>query len=251
MGTKDNPARAMILAAGAGTRLKPLTIKTPKALLPIDGTPLIVHQIGWLKSWGISQVAINLHHLGIKIKEFLGDGSRFGVKITYSPEEILLGTAGGVKRMESLFTETFVVLYGDVLTDFNLGNLIKFHRTKKSIATLALIEVNNAENVGVVEIDEKGRVKSFIEKPRGNYKTKALGNGGVYVLEKDIFNYIPREGFSDFAYNTFPDLIKYNMPLYGYVLDTGSYLLDIGIMDNYQKANGDVKAGKVKVRHEL
>ena len=149
----------MVLAAGEGTRLRPLTLETPKVLLPIRGKPLIESTIGWLKSHGIFEVVVNLHHLGDKIRDFLGDGSRFGVEVTYSAEETLLGTAGGVKRMEHFFDDdTFVVVYGDVLTDFNLSKMIQFHREKKATATLAILKVPNPWEVGMVEMNQEGRI---------------------------------------------------------------------------------------------
>ena len=156
------PARAMILAAGEGTRLRPLTLETPKALLPIRGRPLIEHQLFWLNHHGIREVAINLYHLGNKIKDHLGDGSRFGMKICYSPEETLLGTAGGVKRIEHFFNDTFVVVYGDILTDFDLSDMVKFHREKKAVATLAIFEAPNPWEVGVVELNKEGRILSLL-----------------------------------------------------------------------------------------
>lgn len=242
--------KAMILAAGEGTRLKPLTLTVPKVLLPIGGVLLIEYTLSWLRSHGISEVAINLCHRGDKIKDFLGNGSRFGMKLFYSPEETLLGTAGGVKRMEHFFNDTFVVLYGDILTDFDLRDMIRFHQGEKTMATLALLEVPNPWEVGVVEINEGGRILSFVEKPPRGFETGNLGSGGVYVLGKEILNYIPGKGYSDFAYDIFPKLMELGLPLYGYLLKPENYLIDIGTTEKYQKANADVKAGRVKVRYE-
>ena len=242
--------QAMILAAGEGIRLRPLTLETPKVLLPVGGVPLIEHTLIWLKNYGISEVAINLHHMGEKIKEFLGDGSRFEMKVSYSPEETLLGTAGGVKRMEHFFKSTFVVVYGDVLTDFNLTDMIQFHRKKEAMATLAVLEIPNPWAVGVVEINEQGRVLSFVEKPPCGSEAGNLASGGVYILEREILDYIPGGVFSDFAYDIFPQLIEPSFPIYGYALKPEDYLTDIGTIDKYQKANEDVKAGRVKIRYE-
>ena len=236
--------KAMILAAGEGTRLRPLTLEVPKALLPINGTPLIEHTLLWLKHHGISEVAINLHHLGHKLKEFLGNGARFGMKVVYSEEEILLGTAGGVKRMEDFFEGTFVVFYGDNLTDFNLSAMIELHRQKKGVATLALFEPSNPSEVGIVEMDEKGRVSRLIEKPESpvlNSRHPARANGGVYILEKEVLDHIPSAGFSDFAFDIFPKLIGFGLPVYGYSLETKAHFIDIGTMEKYQRANRDFK----------
>jgi mannose-1-phosphate guanylyltransferase len=187
----SNVLKAMILAAGKGVRLKPLTLESSKVLLPIGSVPLICHTLTWLKRYGISQVAINLHHLSNKIRDFVGDGSKFGVGISYSYERDLLGTAGGVKKMEKFFNNTFLVVYGDVLTNIDLSNVIGFHYEKRATATLVLSEITNPREVGIVQLDERNRVIKFIEKPqRGIYKG-SLANGGIYVMEKEILEYVP------------------------------------------------------------
>lgn len=251
----------MILAAGEGTRLRPLTLETPKVLLLIGGRPLIEHQLFWLKSHGIQEVAINLHHLGHKIKDYLSDGSRFGMKIYYSPEEMLLGTAGGVKRMERFFDSTFAIIYGDVLTNFDLSAMIQFHRQKNALATLALFHLPAQETlstqrtqqspileVGVVEMDKEGRILSLVEKPQSlvsGPQPPTLASGGVYVLEKQVLDYIPDQSFSDFAYDIFPKLIELGLPIYGYLLKPEDYLIDIGTIEKYHKANEDIERFKV------
>ncbi len=239
--------KAMILAAGEGTRLRPLTLDTPKALLPVAGVPLIEHTILWLKRHSVGEVVINLHHLGKKVTDFLGDGSRLGVKIAYSPEQTLLGTAGAVRRVEQSFDGTFVVLYGDVITDFNLSAMIDFHQQKKAIATLALLRVSNPWEVGVVRLNGDGRLLSFAEKPPRGSEPGNLANSGVYVLEKEILDYIPREGFCDFAYDIFPRVIRLGLPVYGYRLNKDDYLVDIGTPEKYQQANEEMESGKVKI----
>jgi len=239
--------KAMILAAGEGTRLSPLTLETPKVLLPIARIPLIEYTLSWLKSHGISEIAINLHHLGGKIKDFLGDGSRFGVKISYSTEERLLGTAGGVKRMEHFLNGTFVVFYGDNLTDFDLSVMIKFHQEKKAMATLAVFEASKPWEVGIVEMNDEGEILNFVEKPEPGSEVGNLANSGVYVLEEEILRYITSQSFSDFASDIFPKLIKLGLPIYSYLLRPQDYFIDIGTPDKYQKANEDMKAEKVKI----
>ncbi len=275
----------MLLAAGEGTRLKPLTLETPKVLLPIGGQPLIEYQLSWLKHHGISELAINLYHLSGRIKKFLGDGSRFGVKISYSTEEKLLGTAGGVKKMEHFFNDTFVVFYGDVLTNFDLQAMIQLHQAKKALATLAIFKAPTPTEVGIVEMSPEGRILSFVEKPQSlapspqspapspqspapspqslapspqslapspqspvsslqplisSPQSPTLASGGVYILEKEVLNYIPTQGFSDFAYDIFPKLIELSLPIYGYVLKPQDYLIDIGTIGKYNQANKDV-----------
>lgn len=233
--------KAMILAAGEGTRLRPLTLTMPKPLVPVAGVPVIEYILRWLKSHDINAVAINLHHLADRVMEFIGDGSRFGVRIVYSPETTLLGTAGGVKRMADFFDDTFVVVYGDVLTDFNLSAMVRFHRHKKAVATLALINVPNPWEVGVVEIDPDGRVLDFVEKPPRGSERGTLGSGGVYILEKEILDYVPDGVFWDFAYHVFPEVIRLGLPVYGYCLNNGDHLLDIGSLEKYRQANEDMR----------
>jgi len=249
MAMSSEIAQAMILAAGEGTRLRPLTLETPKLLLPVGGRPLIEHTLAWLKSHGISQVAINLHHLGDKIKDFLDDGSRFGMKLVYSREEKLLGTAGGVKKIEEFFHGTFVVVYGDVITDFDLSAMLRFHRQKRAVATVAILEVPNPRDVGIVKMGGGNRILSFVEKPSYGTEVGNLGSGGVYIMEREILNYIPGTGYSDFAYDIFPKLVELNRPVYGYCLKPDDYLIDIGNIEKYRKANEDIEASKVKIRY--
>lgn len=253
--------RAMILAAGEGTRLRPLTLETPKVLLPLGGVPLICYTLAWLRKHGISGVVINLHHLGEKIREFLGDGSRFGLKIVYSPEEILLGTAGGVKKMERLLAaksqssvaNLLVVAYGDVLTDLDLSAMIGFHRAKKALATLALFQATEPREVGVVKLDKEDRMVSFMEKPESPIPnpqpSPILANGGIYILQREFLDYIPGQGFVDFACDIFPKLIELGLPIYGYRLQPGDYLIDIGSPEKYRQANCDVEAGRLRIRY--
>jgi mannose-1-phosphate guanylyltransferase/phosphomannomutase len=248
--------RAMILAAGEGTRLRPLTLKTSKALLPVDGVPLIAYTLTWLGLHGISEVAINLCHLGDKIKLFVGNGSQFGMKVTYSEENSPLGTAGGVKKMANFFDGTFVVFYGDNLTDFNLSAMIRFHQRKEAAATIAAFKPLDPSQVGMIEMDKDGRIYNLVEKSQNatvgqisrvsGLQPSGLANAAVYILEPEVLSYIEDGKVSDFAYDVFPKLIDDGAQVYGYQLESDAYFIDIGTMKNYQRANEDVKAGKVK-----
>ncbi len=244
--------KAMILAAGEGTRLRPLTLETPKPLLTINGTPLIEHTLNWLKSHGIKEVAINLYHLGEQIKDYLDDGSWMGMKIIYSEEETLLGTSGGVKKVEAFFDGSFVVFYGDTLTDFDLAEMIELHCEKKASASIALFEASDPSQYGIVKMDEAGRINGFVEKPQApipDLMPPLLANAGVYVIDKEVMSYVPESGFSDFGYDIFPKLIDTGVPIYGYQLKTDDYFIDTGTIEKYHQANEDAKARKVKIRH--
>lgn len=236
----------MILAAGEGTRLQPSTLETPKVLLPVGGAPLICHTLTWLGTHGISQAAINLHHLGDKIRDFLGDGSGLGMEIVYSREGELLGTAGGVKRMADGLRETFVVIYGDVLTDLDLGAMVQFHAKVGAIATIAVQQVEDAAGKGVARLDGEGRLHSFVEKPTSSPRSRCLINTGVYVLEPEILEYI-QPGCSDFGVDVFPALAERGVRLYGWRLRPWEYLIDIGTLGAYRQANEDMAKGRVNV----
>jgi len=243
-------SRAMILAAGKSTRLRPLTVDIPKSLLSLGNTPIIIHQLRWLKRYGVNNVVVNLYHYGEKIKAALGDGTKFGMDISYSSEETLLGTAGGVKRMESFFDTTFYVVYGDTISDVNLLSMADFHRRKKTLMTIALFETANTRETGVCEINEDARLISFTEKPPEGKERSNLSNGGIYILEPEILKYIPEGSSSDFGYDILPGLIEENVPVYGYLLGPDDYLIDIGTIDKYNQAKNDVNAGKVKILDE-
>lgn len=245
-----NIEKAMILAAGEGTRLRPLTLDTPKSLLPVGNTPIIVHQLRWLKSYGVNKVVINLCHKGEKIKAELGNGARYGIDIRYSEEEYLLGTAGGVKRMESFFNETFIVLYGDTISDVNLSSITELHRRKQAIMTIVLFETERTWETGVVEIDEGGKLTDFIEKPPKGKEHGSFSNGGIYILEPEIFSYIADDGFYDFGYDVFPRLIEEKVLVYGYLLNPDDYLIDIGTIEKYHQVNEDMNAGRMKLPYE-
>jgi len=243
---KNSTTKAMVLAAGKGTRLMPLTLDTPKPLLPVGDVPIIIRQINWLKQHGITEVVINLFRMGEKFQAELGDGSRFGIDISYSIEDNLLGTAGGLKRMEHLFDETFSVIYSDILTDFNLLDMMEFHKNRKALMTINIIQTTKSWEVGIVELDTDGRLKSFTEKPEPGAETSNLSNGGIYILEPDIFKYIPADSFCDFGFHIIPKLLQANLPVYGYELHPDDYLIDVGNIEKYQQADRDVRNGIVK-----
>jgi len=239
--------KAMVLAAGLGTRLRPLTDLISKPMAPIANRPVMEHIIKLLAKHGFRDIVCNLHYFPDVIKNHFGDGSKWGVNIVYSFEEKLLGTAGGVRKVEDFFQgQTFLVISGDALTDIDLSNAYDFHKEKKGIATLVLTEVEDTTQFGVVILDENKRIKGFQEKPLSGEAKSNLANSGIYFFEPDIFKYMPPKGqFYDFGKNLFPDLLEKDIPYYGY--KHNRYWNDVGSLDEYQQGNFDSLEGKVKV----
>lgn len=234
--------KALILAAGEGTRLRPLTLDRPKPMLPIGGKPLLEHTIEWLRRYGIEQVSINTHYCPDVIVNHLGDGSAWNVRITYSHEDAILGTAGAVRKLETFLNDgPFVVVYGDVLTDLDLQSLLAFHdgvvaREPAAGATMSLYHVPNPTEVGLVGLDENRRVTCFVEKPKPDQVFTDLANAGVLIVEPSIIKYIPPATFYDFGRDLFPRLLEANVSLYGWVIPDETYLLDIGTPEKYAQA---------------
>ncbi len=239
--------KAMILAGGLSTRLYPLTKQVPKPLVPIAGEPNSGHVMRYLRSFGIEDVAINVHYLADKIVSAFGDGSRYGVRLHYLHEETLLGSAGGVKQMEGfLGDDTFVVVGCDGLTDLRLDALIAFHKEKKALASIALVEEEDVSHYGVVIVDPDGRITEFQEKPPKGTERSHWVNTGVYVFEPAIFERIPAGEFWDFGKNVFPELQRDAAPFYGLAM-AGAYWVDIGTPDEYRQATRDVLSGKARL----
>ncbi|MCX7910955.1 MAG: NDP-sugar synthase [Endomicrobia bacterium] len=237
--------KAFIMAAGLGTRLRPLTYSIPKPLVPIVNIPAIGHLMNNLKKNSIKEVVVNLHYYPDLITSFLSDGSKWNMKISYSYEKKLLGTAGGVKLKENFFNETFLVVSGDGISDINFKKVIEFHKRKKSLATLVLKPVNIKLEYGVVEIDEENKITNFYEKPSLDKVFTNLVNTGMYVFEPDIFKYIPKNRFYDFGSQLLPKLVKMSLPVYGYVMK--EYWCDVGNLTEYKKAQHDCLDGKIKI----
>lgn len=233
--------KAMILAAGEGTRLRPLTIDRPKPMLDLAGRPLIAHLIELLRRHGVTEIAVNLHHRPEALQSYLGDGSALGVHVTYSYEDTLLGTAGAVKKLASFFDETFFVLYGDVLTDMDLSALAAFHQRWRPLLTIALHGAEDPTRCGIVEIDGKGRVKRFVEKPEMREVFSPWANAGVYVVEPEALLRVPEDSFFDFGSDLIPLLIEAGAPVMGYV--SAGYFLDIGSPARYRQAQSDLASG--------
>ena len=234
--------RALILAAGKGTRLRPLTLDRPKPMLPINGRPLLEHTISWLCEHGIQEIAINLHHRPEAIIRHLGDGASLGARIIYSQENPILGTAGAVRRLAGFLAgDPFLVVYGDVLTDLPLDDLIAFHRAATArdpaaLATLSLYRVPDPTEVGIVDLAPDGHIVRFVEKPRPEEAFTDLANAGIMVLDPRVIPMIPPDTYYDFGQHLFPRLLASGASLYGWVIPEGTYLLDIGTRERYERA---------------
>jgi NDP-sugar pyrophosphorylase family protein len=237
----------MILAGGLSTRLYPLTKQVPKPLVPIAGEPNSGHLMRYLHSFGIDEVAINVHYLADQIVETFGDGSRYGVKLHYLHEHVLLGSAGAVKQVEDfLADDTFVVVGCDDLTDMNLDALVAFHRKHNAIATIGLVHAEDVTQYGVVVVDGTGRVVDFQEKPAKGTERSHLVNTGVYVFDPKILERIPAGEFYDFGKDVFPGLQRDNADFYGLHM-SGAFWRDIGTPDEYRHATRDVLEGRVRL----
>jgi mannose-1-phosphate guanylyltransferase len=218
----------MILAAGAGTRLRPLTDTIPKPMLPIAGEPLLAHTLRWLRAAGISEIALNLHHLPGVVRAGLGDGARWDVCLRYSEETELRGTAGALLPFAAFLDQPFVVVYGDLLVSLDLAALIVFHRERQGLMTIALKTTDQPESQGMVEIDARGRVTRFVEKPRAWPADARLANAGVYIVEPEVLRLIPADRPSDWGHDIIPRLIADDSPVFarlvpGAVIDIGTH----------------------------
>lgn len=236
--------KGMILAAGEGSRLRPMTLTMPKPMVPIGDKPLLERTIAWLRRYGVVEIGVNLHYKPDVITSYFGDGSAWGVRLTYSHEPDILGTAGGVKALESLFDETFVIVYGDVLTALDLDAVAAFHRQRQAQATVVLYHVPNPWECGLVDIDDTGRIRRFVEKPPRDQVFTDLANAGVYIVEPGVLAHVPVGRFYDFGHDLFPRLLEQGIPLFGYPTD--EYVLDIGDHVKYGRAQADWAEGRVR-----
>ncbi|MDD4801441.1 MAG: NDP-sugar synthase [Syntrophomonas sp.] len=236
--------KAMIMAAGVGSRLMPMTIEIPKPMIAMANRPLMANTVKLLQKHGFNDIICNLHYHADSIRNYFGDGQPWGVSMQYSLEKELMGTAGGVKRCEWFLDDTFVIISGDALTDIDIARLVQDHQRKGALATIALKEVDDVENYGIVICDEDGLIQNFQEKPRSEQALSRVANTGIYVFEPEIFQYIPAGQFYDFGKQVFPHLVKAKCPFYGIAVD--DYWCDVGNIDTYRQANADILAGKVR-----
>jgi mannose-1-phosphate guanylyltransferase/phosphomannomutase len=236
--------RAVLMAGGSGTRLRPLTCDLPKPMVPILNRPIAEHIINLLKKHKINEIIATLHYLPDVMRDYFQDGSDFGVEMTYAVEEEQpLGTAGCVKNIQQWLDDTFLVISGDGITDFDLQAAIAFHRQKQSKATLILTRVPNPVEFGVVITDETGHIRRFLEKPSLSEIFSDTVNTGTYILEPEVLDYLPENEESDFSKDLFPLLLNKGEPIYGYIAE--GYWCDVGHLDAYREAQYDALDGKV------
>jgi mannose-1-phosphate guanylyltransferase/mannose-1-phosphate guanylyltransferase/phosphomannomutase len=253
----------MILAAGLGTRLRPLTYVMPKPVAPVLNRPIVAWIADLLASHGFEDVVTNVSYLPEQIHEVLGDGSGFGLRITYSEESEPLGTAGGVGKVRDFLSEadSFLIISGDALTDIDLGAMRKAHEAnveRGAIATLATKRVEDTTQFGVAITDEEGRIQGFQEKPEPAEALSDLANCGIYMFRKEIFDHFPPpdhhspagdddqpEGFVDWAMDVFPSLLDGDIPFYSHEIE--AYWNDIGSVGEFVQGNLDALAGDVGI----
>lgn len=237
--------KAVIMAGGEGTRLRPLTCGVPKPMVPILNKPMMEHILNLLRFHGITEIASTLWYLPKDVTDYFGDGSDFGVSMEYFVEEQPLGTAGSVKNAEDFLDETFIVVSGDSLTDIDLTKAVEFHRSRNAVATIVLTRVSNPLSYGIVIRDEDGRIQQFLEKPSWSEVFSDTVNTGIYVLEPEVLQLFGRGENFDFSRDLFPKLLQQKAPLYGYIAD--GYWSDVGNLDVYRQAQQDCLDRKVRI----
>jgi mannose-1-phosphate guanylyltransferase len=237
--------QALILAGGKGTRLRPLTVYTPKPIVPICNRPFLLYQIETLRAAGITDITLSLSYQPSKIEQLLGDGSDYGVRLKYTTEPQPMGTAGAYKFAAEYISEPTIVFNGDVLTDLDLEKVIDEHKRHGAAATIVLTPVEDPSSFGVVETDDDSRVLRFIEKPAPGTAPSNNINAGTYVLEPHVLDLVPAGENYSFEYQLFPDLLKRGEKFYAHVPEK-TYWLDIGTPARYLQAHHDLLAGLVR-----
>lgn len=236
---------AVIMAGGFGTRLRPLTMSIPKPMVPLANRPMMEHIVDLLVRHGVSDVVSVLYFQPDHITSYFGDGTDFGVRMRYMLADADYGTAGSVKNAEQYCTERFIIISGDVLTDFDLQKAVAFHEERGAMATILLTRVPQPLQYGIVMTDAQGRITRFLEKPSWGQVFSDTINTGIYILEPSVLDLIPPKTEFDFSKDLFPAMLERGLPLFGYIAD--GYWKDIGNLEEYQLAHADVLAGRVNI----
>ena len=237
--------KAVVMAGGEGTRLRPLTSNQPKPMVPIVGRLCMEHIVALLKLHGIEDVLVTLAFMPQAVRTYFGDGEAFGVRMQYSVEESPAGTAGSVGLAAEALDDTFLVISGDALCDVDLSALVEFHKERGASVTIGLKSVENPLEFGIVVCDDEGRIERFLEKPSWGQVFSDTINTGIYVLEPEVLRHVPDDRPYDFSKELFPLLLEMGRPLYGYVMD--GYWQDIGNLDQYRQANFDALDEEVRL----
>jgi mannose-1-phosphate guanylyltransferase len=249
--------RAMVLAAGLGTRLRPITYAMPKPMVPVLNRPVMEHILRLLARRGFGEAIANLHWFPETIEGHFGDGTELGIELSYSREEQLLGTSGGVRNAAGFLGDSFLVISGDALTDIDLATMREFHESHDGIATLATKRVRDTSQFGVAITGADGRIQGFQEKPKPAEALSDLANCGIYMFRAEIFDYFPEPGtskaagsddppgFADWAMDVFPALLENDVPFYSHEIE--AYWNDIGNLDELRQGNLDALHGAVEI----
>jgi mannose-1-phosphate guanylyltransferase len=249
--------RAMVLAAGLGTRLRPVTYAVPKPMVPVLNRPVMEHSVRLLVRHGFGEAIANLHWFPETIQQHFGDGSEFGIELSYSFEEQLLGTAGGVRKAAEFLGDSFLVVAGDALTDLDFAAMREFHESHDGLATMATKRVADTDQYGVVIAGEDGRVQGFQEKPDPAEALSNLANTCIYMFRSEVFDFFPSPGtslaagegdppeFADWAMDVFPALLENDVPFYSHEIE--AYWNDIGNIGELRQGNLDALNGDVEV----
>ncbi|GII03407.1 mannose-1-phosphate guanyltransferase [Planobispora takensis] len=238
--------KAVVMAGGEGTRLRPMTANQPKPLLPVVNRPIMEHVLRLLKRHGLTETVVTVQFLAALVRNYFGDGDELGMNLYYATEERPLGTAGSVKNAaDELRDAPFMVISGDALTDIDLTDMIRFHRENGALVTIGLKRVPNPLEFGIVIVDEQGRVERFLEKPTWGQVFSDTVNTGIYVMEPEVLDEVSADGPVDWSADVFPELLKRGAPLFGYVAE--GYWEDVGTHESYLRVQADVLSGRVKV----
>lgn len=237
--------QAVILAGGKGTRLHPLTSNTPKPMVDLFDKPVLEHTIELLTQHGIRDIVITLAHKADQIIDHFGGGAKWGVNIQYALEDSPKGTAGGLRSLQPVLSDTFLVISGDAVTDFDLSSAMEFHKKRSAIATMLLSNVDDPSQFGIVETESDGRIMRFLEKPTPTETFTNTVNTGIYILEPSVIDWIPFEAVYDFSRDLFPRFLQSHQPFYAVRAD--GYWCDVGNLAQYRNVHFDAMTGRVRL----
>ncbi|MGZ6826944.1 MAG: sugar phosphate nucleotidyltransferase, partial [Mycobacteriales bacterium] len=238
--------RAVVMAGGEGTRLRPMTANQPKPLLPVVNKPIMEHVLRLLKRHGFDETVVTVQFLASLVRTYFGDGDELGMHLSYATEETPLGTAGSVlNAQDALRDDSFLVISGDALTDIDLGAVVAAHREQGALVTVCLKRVPDPVEFGIVITDEAGRIERFLEKPTWGQVFSDTVNTGIYVMEPEVFRHVAADRAVDWSGDVFPSLLAAGAPVFGYVAD--GYWEDVGTHDSYLKVQADVLNRQVDV----